>query len=129
MQNFSMPTKKKRIGFIPRGDVLNLINKLSHENNLSYSRIINILVEEALYKRGLFNLDSSQLESKYNRGNANQEKIDKITNEFTYNFKNNLLNNQILTTNKGFDDSLDIEIYNKFIIFLQFQERIKKRIK
>ena len=50
-----MPTKKKRVGFIPREDVMKIIDKLSIENNLSNSKIINILVEEALSKRGIFN--------------------------------------------------------------------------
>ena len=44
-----MPTKKRRVGFIPRIDVLDLIHQLSFENNLSISKITNILVEEALY--------------------------------------------------------------------------------
>ena len=30
-----MPTKKKRVGFIPRDDVMRIIDKLSIENNLS----------------------------------------------------------------------------------------------
>ena len=48
-----MPTKKRRVGFIPRNDVLEIIGKLSFENNLSYSKIVCILVEEALFKRGI----------------------------------------------------------------------------
>ena len=50
-----MPTKKKRVGFIPREDVMKIVCKLSVENNLSNSKIISILVEEALSIRGLFN--------------------------------------------------------------------------
>ena len=50
-----MPTKKKRVGFIPREDVMRIIEMLSTENNLSNSKIISILVEEALSKRGIFN--------------------------------------------------------------------------
>ena len=48
-----MPTKKRRIGFIPRFDVLKVINKISEEEKLSNSKVINILIEEALYARGL----------------------------------------------------------------------------
>ena len=33
-----MPTKKKRVGFIPREDVMRIIEKLSIENNLSNSK-------------------------------------------------------------------------------------------
>ena len=50
-----MPTKKKRVGFIPRDNVMRIIDKLSIENNLSNSKIISILVEEALSIRGIFN--------------------------------------------------------------------------
>ena len=60
-----MPTKKRRVGFIPRGVVLDLINKLSFENNLSNSKIINILVEEALSKRGLLNIEKEEIISNY----------------------------------------------------------------
>ena len=50
-----MPTKKKRYGYIPRHDVMRIIDNLSRENNLSNSKIISILVEEALSIRGIFN--------------------------------------------------------------------------
>ena len=49
-----MPTKKKRVGFIPRDEVMKIIENLSKENNLSNSKIVNILVEEALSLKGIF---------------------------------------------------------------------------
>ena len=55
-----MPTKKKRVGFIPREDVMRIIDKLSVENNLSNSKIISILVEEALSIRGIFNKNNGK---------------------------------------------------------------------
>ena len=56
-----MPTKKKRVGFIPREDVMRIIDKLSIENNLSNSKIISILVEEALTIRGIFNKNNGKV--------------------------------------------------------------------
>ena len=50
-----MPTKKRRIGFIPRFDVLKVIDNISEDENLSNSKVVNILIEEALYSRGLIN--------------------------------------------------------------------------
>jgi len=50
-----MPTKKRRIGFIPRFDVLRLIDNISEEEKLSNSKVVSILIEEALYSRGLLN--------------------------------------------------------------------------
>ena len=125
-----MPTKKRRVGFIPRSNVLDLINKLSTESNLSYSKIINILVEEALHKRGLFNIFSGEpTENKKENSleNINKENNENEKNEFTYNYKNSLLKND----HRNFEDTeevyLDNEIYSKFLIFLQFQERMKNR--
>ena len=60
-----MPTKKKRVGFIPREDVMRIIDKLSVENNLSNSKIIGILVEEALSIRGIFNKKNGKITQSY----------------------------------------------------------------
>ena len=121
-----MPTKKRRVGFIPRSDVLDLINKLSFESNLSISKIINILVEEALYKRGIFNIKNGKVlnyEDKINLDNENPVKIkndeknisDEINNSENQNFK------------EPSHEFIDKEIYEKFLMFLQFQEEMKKR--
>ena len=118
-----MPTKKRRVGFIPRGVVLDLIKKLSFENNLSNSKIINILVEEALFKRGLFNIKTGNLFSNINDKN-NQIMTDNINKEFNYQFKNN---NDIYENMDKKEGILDKEIYSKFLIFLQFQEKMKRK--
>ena len=70
-----MPTKKKRVGFIPREDVMRIIDKLSLENNLSNSKIISILVEEALSIRGIFNKKNGKVTQSYQLN----------TNDFTNN--------------------------------------------
>ena len=125
-----MPTKKRRVGFIPRRDVLDLINKISFENNLSNAKVINILVEEALYKRGLFDLGKDKSQNNYGGNNLNNESLEtkKIINkEFNYNFKKKLLNDENLNLKEVKEEPFDNEIYSKFLIFLQFQERMKKR--
>tara|TARA_S200000501_G_C20300734_1_gene515675 strand:+ start:56 stop:394 length:339 start_codon:yes stop_codon:yes gene_type:complete len=109
-----MPTKKRRVGFIPRSDVLEIIDKLSFESNLSNSKIINILVEEALVKRGLFNLMNKQ---NYNKAKENLDiKCNKIITE-TFKSLPQISDNYY---------SIDSEIYKKFIMFLHFQEKLKK---
>ena len=119
-----MPTKKRRIGFIPRSDVLGLINKLSCECNLSYSKIINMLVEEALYKRGMFNIKTGRAINDYQNktiDNGNASNGDEISGDYT----NGLPKVDFSSINNV---SLDKEIYAKFLVFLQFQERMKKGI-
>ena len=124
-----MPTKKRRLGFIPRSDVLDLINKLSIESNLSISKIINILVEEALYKRGIFNINNGKVlnyGSKINLDKGNNILTKNEDKDFSNGF--NIFKN---TENQHFkevsDEFIDKEIYEKFLMFLQFQEKMKKR--
>ena len=121
-----MPTKKKRIGFIPRSDVFDLINKLSFESNLSISKIINILVEEALYKRGIFNIKNGKVinkEYKIKLDNENPIKIKNDDKDISHEI-NNAENRQFKEPRNEF---IDKEIYEKFLMFLQFQEEMKKR--
>ena len=124
-----MPTKKRRVGFIPRRDVLDLINKLSFESNLSISKIINILVEEALYKRGIFNINNGKVfnyENKTNLDNENQILMKNDDKDFSNGF-NNFENTENQNFKKSSDEFIDKEIYEKFLMFLQFQEEMKKR--
>ena len=64
-----MPTKKKRVGFIPRDDVMRIIDKLSIENNLSNSNHLNEVNNEAFdlktYKKFLSFLKFQEMTEKY----------------------------------------------------------------
>ena len=70
-----MPTKKKRVGFIPRDEVMKIIDELSMENNLSNSKIISILVEEALSSRGIFNKKKGKATSSYLKIEENSDDL------------------------------------------------------
>ena len=125
-----MPTKKRRVGFIPRNDVFEIINKLSFENNLSISKIINILVEEALYKRGIYNIKTGKATKNkdwISLDNENNLVIGNNKDGLLNKFKNNFIDNENLRQNEVKDDILDSEIYAKFLIFLKFQEKMKAR--
>ena len=97
-----MPTKKKRVGFIPREDVMKIIDKLSIENNLSNSKIIGILVEEALSMRGIFNKKNGKANQSYLKINDNSDKF--------------------------FENPVDLNTYKKFLSFLKFQEMMEDYI-
>ena len=126
-----MPTKKRRLGFIPRSDVLEIIDQLSFEHNLSNSKIINILVEEALYKRGIIISKKSQIlqnKSKIivdlNQEQKTRNNYDRFIDEI-----NNNDESKNLSKKEEYAYSLDTEIYKKFILFLQFQEQMKRNNK
>ena len=54
MQN-TMENKVKRIGYLPRKRVLEIIDEISKSESISRSKVVGILVEEALDARGIAN--------------------------------------------------------------------------
>ena len=56
-----MPTQRRRIGFLPRSEVQNIIDKICFHNKLSQSKVTGILVEEALSSRGVLNTSIKKL--------------------------------------------------------------------
>ena len=126
-----MPTKKKRVGFIPREDVMKIIDKLSIENNLSNSKIISILVEEALSKRGIFNKKSGKASQSYIEINEFSGKLIEdatdspdskiLFDKINFQNKNDSLNISFKQINQ---DTFDLQTYKKFLLFLKFQEMI-----
>ena len=95
-----MPTKKKRVGFIPREEVMKIIDELSMENNLSNSKIISILVEEALSVRGIFNKKKGKATQSYLKIEENPEDLSA--------------------------GHIDLQTYKKFLSFLKFQEMMEE---
>jgi len=129
-----MPTKKKRVGFIPREDVMRIIDKLSKENKLSNSKIISILVEEALSIRGIFNKKNGKITHSYQYTSNNIENLSDNSADFIDNSKlliDNKLGNQFNPYKSTFlnepnQEAFDLHTYKKFLLFLKFQEMMDK---
>ena len=56
-----MPTQRRRIGFLPRSEVHDIIDKICNHNKLSQSKVTGILVEEALSTRGILKVPIKKL--------------------------------------------------------------------
>ena len=129
-----MPTKKRRVGFIPREDVMKIIDKLSIENNLSNSKIISILVEEALSIRGIFNKKNGKVSESYeliqnnsnNLSDNSQNFLDYSKFSIDSKFGNNFNTSKSKHLNEENQYAFDLETYKKFLSFLKFQEMIEK---
>ena len=129
-----MPTKKKRVGFIPRDDVMRIIDNLSIENNLSNSKIISILVEEALSVRGMFNKKNGKATQSFDLNNDKSktliDKSNKLIDNEKFSIDTNLVNvlNPSKSThfNEANEDTFDLQTYKKFLSFLKFQEMMDK---
>ena len=129
-----MPTRKKRVGFIPREDVMRIIDKLSIENNLSNSKIISILVEEALSTRGIFNKKNGKVSKSYQSNNSNSQNLFDNSGDFKDNAKLSIDTNlgnyfnpskstHLNEVNQG---AFDLKTYKKFLSFLKFLEMMDK---
>ena len=58
-----MQTPIKRIGYLPRKRVLDIIDQISKTESISRSKVVGILVEEALDARGIANFGYSNLDN------------------------------------------------------------------
>ena len=70
-----MENSVKRIGYLPRKRVLDIINEISKSESISRSKVVGILVEEALDARGIANFGYSNISK------SNLYKSDNIKNE------------------------------------------------
>ena len=129
-----MPTKKKRVGFIPREDVMRIIDNLSIENNLSNSKIISILVEEALSKRGIFNKKDGKATQSYDLTNDHSQNMSDNSADIINNAKllintksrNHFKPRKSAHLNEENQEAFDFQTYKKFLSFLKFQEMMEK---
>jgi hypothetical protein len=56
-----MENKVKRIGYLPRKRVLEIIDEISKSESISRSKVVGLLVEEALDARGIANFGFSNI--------------------------------------------------------------------
>ncbi len=122
-----MPTKKKRVGFIPREGVMKILEKLSFENNLSNSKIISILVEEALAQRGLYNIKTGKekILKLIENNNIEIASINSLDDNKSLS-KSQLDSSKRIFNSQNNKESFDLKTYKRFLLFLKFQEMLNK---
>ena len=76
-----MENKVKRIGYLPRKRVLEIIDEISKSESISRSKVVGILVEEALDARGIVNFgySNNSNSSSYKSDNYKDLKNSKMT--------------------------------------------------
>ena len=109
---------------------MRIIDKLSIENNLSNSKIISILVEEALSIRGIFNKKNGRVTQSYLKNNDNSKPLSDNSTSFIDNEEfsidtelgNPFSSGKSTHLNKPNQEPFDLQTYKKFLLFLKFQE-------
>tara|TARA_B100000902_G_scaffold369490_1_gene393768 strand:+ start:397 stop:765 length:369 start_codon:yes stop_codon:yes gene_type:complete len=115
-----MDNKVKRIGYLPRKRVLEIIDEISKSESISRSKVVGILVEEALDARGIVNFGYSNLNNLKNFNSENYEKV-KRENKNISESEDEFVDDSgyTLSSHKKLDRSIssdDIELANKINI-------------
>ena len=121
-----MPTQRRRIGFLPRSEVQNIIDKICNINKLSQSKVTGILVEEALRSRGVLNTSIKELSYEFS---SNKGKALLIPNKTLNSKIPNVENKTYLDEDSINDEVQMINDYIEFKFFKNIMNRNKRKIK
>ena len=112
-----MDNSVKRIGYLPRKRVLELIDKISQTESISRSKVVGLLVEEALGARGIDNFGFG------NKNNLRSNKVENLSDSVNNNQKIDIGEDEFVddsgytfSSNKNLErdiSSSDIELANK----------------
>ena len=131
-----MPSIRKRIGYLPSLNIQEIITNISKKEKLSQSKVVGILVEEALIARGVYSLQqTSDLmnniryndKSHINYSSIHYNDLDELISDkgITYSTKkytqksDNLISDEIEAYNK--------ELFEQFKQFILFQKLIEEK--
>ena len=115
-----MGNKVKRIGYLPRKRVLEIIDEISKNESISRSKVVGILVEEALDARGIANFGYSNI-SKSNLYKSETYKEAQNENMLLKDAEDEFVDDSgyTVSSHKSSDHSIssaDIELANKINI-------------
>ena len=115
-----MENRVKRIGYLPRKRVLEIIDEISNSESISRSKVVGILVEEALDARGIANFGftnvkkstlfkSESLKDIQNKNMHLKDTEDEFVDDSGYTISSNKTSDRSIS-------SADIELANKINI-------------
>ena len=129
-----MPSIRKRIGYLPSLNIQEIISNIAKNENLSQSKVVGILVEEALIARGTFDLKKTNdlsVKSSYrkvknmNTPTFNYSDHDELISDkgIIYNSKkyNHISDNCLAEAREAFNKDL-FEQFKQFILFKKMIE-------
>ncbi len=131
-----MPSIRKRIGYLPSINAQKKITKIANKEKLSQSKVVGILVEEALLARVGFdlkntdNLNDKNLYCKENnidKPSLNYNELDELISDkgITYDTKKYSYNSDyILCKSK---EDFNEELFEQFKQFILFQKMIQDK--
>ena len=131
-----MPSKRKRIGYLPSINAHETITKISIKEKLSQSKVVGLLVEEALLARDELDVLNS---NDFNKNNVFSKKSKMDKSSFKYSDFDELISDKAISYNTNnyknhSEDNLlepkgkyKQELFEQFIKFIMFQKMIQKK--
>ena len=132
-----MPSIRKRIGYLPSPNIQEIITNIAKQEKLSQSKVVGILVEEALIARGLSDLEKNNnlireriynKEPKINNLYYKHSDIDELISDkgITYNTKKYTYTQGDFSAKPKEEYNQDLfEQFKKFILFQKMIEEEK----
>ena len=131
-----MPSIRKRIGYLPSINAQKTITKIANKEKLSQSKVVGILVEEALMARVGFDLKNTNnlidknlycKENNIDKPSLNYNELDELISDkgITYDTKKYSYNSDY-TLSKSKED-FNEELFKQFKQFILFQKMIQDK--
>tara|TARA_Y100001968_G_C18876162_1_gene489531 strand:- start:35 stop:427 length:393 start_codon:yes stop_codon:yes gene_type:complete len=129
-----MPSIRKRIGYLPSSNIQEIIKNIAIREKLSQSKVVGILVEEALIARGFLNYQNTndlisiskyEKETNYKNTSFKYSDLDELISDkgIIYNTrKHNYKPNQYSSEKIESDNE---KLFEQFKQFIQFKRLIK----
>ena len=124
-----MHSKRKRIGYLPSVNIQEIITNIANEEKISQSKLVGILVEEALIARGLVDLKNKNdlinkrtdsIKNKINNSTYKYSDFDELISDkgITYNTKKYQEKSDSFSSRTKLAYSKDLfELFKQFILF------------
>ena len=131
-----MPSTRKRIGYLPSTNAQKTITKIANKEKLSQSKVVGILVEEALIARAGIELENSNdlirkklysKETNIDNSSLKFNDLDELISDqgITYNTKNYNYNSEVNLSNPS--EKFNKELFEQFKQFILFQKMGKNK--
>ena len=133
-----MPSIRKRIGYLPSINIHEIITNISKKEKLSQSKVVGLLVEEALIARGIYHpkntndLIRKTIYRKVNDINNSSLKysdLDELISDkgITYNTREHTQKSNNFSSESKEASNKDLfELFKKFILFQKMIEKDEK---
>ena len=128
-----MPSIRKRIGYLPSINAQKTITKIANKEKLSQSKVVGILVEEALMARVGFDLKNTNdlinkkfyfKENNIDKTSFKHNEVDELISDkgITYDTKKYSYKSEYVLSNSK--DNFNEELFEQFKQFILFQKMI-----